>query len=156
MPTITRANAAAFRRPLTRPDPALPAAAMKTYSVVAPLDSHWRPASCEQVGCLAHHNGFQTRVDESTDLGARQAAYVRQRAGRPFSETREDGVTVFTFPPGTECFTQHKTRRSRPLLYVVRNGDWRSYLGRPQIHTSPDAWIDDFASHQDRLAKVRS
>lgn len=155
MPTITRENAAAFRRPLYRPDPVLPVQAMKTYAIHAPLSTHWRPASCEEVGCLAQHNGFQTRVDESTDLGARQAAYVHQRAGRPFREAREGGLTVFTFPPGVECFTQHQTRRDRPPLFVVRPGDHRGY-GRPQVHSSPEGWVDDFASHQDRLARVRS
>jgi hypothetical protein len=154
MPTITRANAANFRRPLSRPEPALPVQAMKTYSVVAPLDTHWRAASCEEVGCLAQHKGFQVRSDESTVLGQNQAAYLRYRAGKPFTETREGGITVFTYPPGTECFTQHKTRRSRSPLFVVRRGDWRGY-GQAQVHSSPEAWVDDFASHQDRLAKAR-
>jgi hypothetical protein len=94
-------------------------------------------------------------VDESLDLGARQAAYIRQRAGRPFTEARDGGLTVFTFPPGTDCFTQHQTRRSRPPLFVVRQGDWRGHFGAPQVHSSPEAWVDDFASHQDRLAQAR-
>lgn len=156
MTTITRGNAATFHRPLSRPDPVGPPQAYKTYAVRAPLDTHWRTVSCDEAGCLARHNGFRTAVDESTDLGARQATFIRQRAGRPYREAREAGLTVFTFPAGTECFTQHKTRRSRPPLYIVRGGDWRRHFGTPQVHSSPDAWVDDFRSHQERLEKVRS
>lgn len=156
MPTITRANAASFRRPLTRPDPIGPVQAYKTYAIAAPLDTHWRIIGCDEAGCSAMRNGFQTKVDSSTDLGRRQAGYIRFRQTRPFTETREAGITVFTFPAGVRCFTRHQTRRSRPPLFVVRGGDWRSYLGRPQVHTSPDAWVDDFRSHQERLEKVRS
>lgn len=153
MTTITRQNAAAFRRPLYRPDPVGPASAYKTYSIVAPLDSHWRPATCEEIGCLAHHNGFRTAVDEATVLGQRQAEYIRQRAARPFSEAREGHLTVFEFPPGTPCFTQHQTRRSRPPLYIVRPGDWRGSGSARALRA--DQWVDDFRSHQERLEKVR-
>lgn len=155
MTIITRENAAAFTRPLSRPEPVGPPQAYKTYEVRAPLSTHWRTITCEQAGCLAQLNGFQVRTDESTDLGARQAAYIRHHARRPHREARENSLTVFTFPPGTDCFTQHQTRRSRPPLYVVRSGDWRQYLSRPQVHSSPEAWVDDFASHQGRLARAR-
>ena len=153
MPTITRQNAATFRRPLYRPTPGLPVQAMKTYAIHAPLSTHWRTASCEEVGCLAHHNGWVTKVDEATELGQRQAGFIRYRAGRPFTEIREAGITVFTFPAGVECFTQHKTRRARPSLFVVRRGDWRGHFGTQTVHTSPENWVSDFAGHQDRLAR---
>lgn len=155
MPTITTGNAATFRRPLNRPDPVLPVQAMKTYAIHAPLSTHWRTISCQEAGCLAQHNGFATKVDEATELGQRQAGFIRYRSGKPYRETREGGITVFTFPPGVECFVQHKTRRARPSLFVVRRGDWRGHFGTQTIHTSPDAWKDDFASHQDRLARAR-
>lgn len=155
MTLITRENAAAFRRPLIRPAPVGPVQAYKTYSIAAPVSTHWRTISCETAGCVAHANGFTVAVDETSDLGARQAGYIRLRAGRPFSESREAGVTVFTFPAGTRCFEQHRTRRSRPPLFVVRGGDWRRHLGGQTVHASPEAWVDDFASHQDRLARAR-
>jgi hypothetical protein len=156
MPTITRSNAAAFRRPLTRIEPAGPPQAYKTYGVDAPLSTHWRKISCEQAGCRAQQQGFSTTVDESTELGQQQAHYIRNRSGRPCKEsTAPGGLTVFNFPPGTQCFTPHQTRRARPPLFVVQGGDWRKYLGRPAVYDRPDQWLDDFSSHLDRIARRR-
>jgi hypothetical protein len=154
MTTITRENAASFKRPVNRPDPVGPAHAYKTYSIEAPVETHWVEVSCEEAGCLNHHNGFKTQVDVSTELGKRQAWYITQRSGREFTETQDGASMVtFTFPPGTECFAQHRAKSDRPPLLLVRNGDWRRYLGRPVVHDSPESWVDDFASHQDRLVR---
>jgi hypothetical protein len=152
MPIITRENAAQFRRPLVRPEPAGPPGAYKTYSITAPLDTHWRVITCEEAACPAHEHGFRIAVDDSGGLGAQQAGYIRTRSGRPFRESREAGLAVFTFPAGTQCFTRHQSRRSRPPLFVVRGGDWRAQIGRAKVHTSPENWVDDMRTHQDRLA----
>lgn len=152
MTTITRANAASFRRPLVRPDPVAPVHAYKTYSISAPRDTLIRTA-CEQAGCLAWRRGWETVIDESTDLGAGQAAYIRFQSGRTFREQRRgDGLTVFRFEPYQRCFTDHKTR---PVTFAVRLGDWRANLGGLRTFDRPDQFIDDFASHQDRLADAR-
>src|SRR5258708_39959331 len=66
--------------------PALPAAAMKTYQISAPLATHWRPATCEEAECLAYLHGGQTSCDESTELGQRQVAYIRHDKTRKHAE----------------------------------------------------------------------
>ncbi len=52
-------------------------------------------------------------IDESTDLGREQAAYIRQRSGRSFREMRTavgpDALTVFRFDSGQRCFADHIT-----------------------------------------------
>jgi len=138
-------------RPLNRLEPALPNQAMKTYGIAATQPGHWRTVSCAQTDCAVSASGWRTSVDEATPLGLRQAAYIRHRAGRAFQELREGTLTVFVFPPGEECFTEHRIRGDRPALYLVRGGDWRGIIGQPTIYDRPDQWVDDFATHQDRI-----
>lgn len=93
-------------------------------------------------------------MDESTDLGQQQAHYVRSVSGRHYREDRTPaGLTEFTFEAGQTCFGEHKTRLDKPELFVVRGGDWR---GNPRherhVHANADDWVDDFATHQDKLA----
>lgn len=137
--------------------PAMPAGAYKTFQIVTPLRTHFRPGTCAEVDCPGYLNGFRTRVDERTDLGQSQAHYIRKESGRRFTEDRDDaGLTVFTFEPGQRCFASgdHKVRIDRPELFLTRPGDWRGNPegGRPYQHTRPEHWTEDFAEHQQKLA----
>lgn len=137
--------------------PALPAAAMQTYQIAVPLSTHWNPVTCEQAGCEHQRLGWVTRVDESTQMGQRQAWYIRSESGRKFTEEREpSGLTAFTFEAGQQCFTQHRARNMRPERFRVLGGDWRGNpAGVPaREHTRPDDWVDDFAGNQDRIATL--
>lgn len=129
--------------------PALPVGAYKTYAVASPPDRSVR-AACEQVGCLAYRHGWESHVDEATELGRRQADYIRRKSGRTFREQRDAaGITVFRFDSGQRCFAEHRTR---PELYVVRFGDWRQNLGTIRRHTRPADFVEDFGEHQQVLA----
>lgn len=138
-----------------RVDPALPVGAMKTYSIVSPKTTHTRQATCAEVECGPHTNGWKSVIDEGTELGKAQAHYIRNRSGRRYTEDRDSmaGVTVFTFEPGQQCFAadEHRVSLDRPPLYVVRGGDWRGYHDA-QPHVNGDDWVDDFANHQQQLA----
>jgi hypothetical protein len=136
-------------RPLQRLQPAGPASAYKTYVVDSPRDTMIK-AACEQVDCPARRHGWETPVDESTPLGARQAAYIRHQSGRTFTEHHTaGGLTVFRFPSGQRCFTDHRTR---PETFTVVAGDWRQYGGLIYRHTRPADWVEDFGTHQQQLA----
>lgn len=141
-------------RPINRITPALPAAAYKTYTLSAPLSTHWRPGTCEEADCQAYRNGWITRVDETTELGQKQAYHIRKMAGRRFREQREPaGLTAFVFEAGQACFTQHQVPLERDVRYLVQGGDWR---GNPQqtgtrVHKRGEDWLNDFAEHQDKL-----
>ena len=142
-------------RPLFRPEPKLPAAAMKTYAIVAPKTTHTRPATCREAGCANFERGWWTRVDESTELGQRQAYYIRMHSGRAFSVSAlPDGRTEFLFPPGQTCFVEHTVALERDPFFIVREGDHRGNpRGTPAItHTRAELWVEDFAEHQQRLA----
>lgn len=133
----------------------LPAQAYQTYHILAPAQTHFRPSSCAEAGCLARHNGWRTTVDERTPLGQRQAHYIRGDRSRRHVETRmESGLTEFVFEAGQECFTAHQVPLERPELYVVRDGDHRGNpTGWSQQH-SADGWVNAFAEHQDRIARA--
>lgn len=141
---------------VNRIDPALPAHQYKTYTIVSPISTHFRDGSCDEAGCLAQRNGWKTVVDESTELGQRQAHYIRKQSGRRFTEERTpEGLTAFTFVAGQRCFTTHKVPLDRPEFYLVRGGDWRGNpRGERRQHSGPDAWVNDFGEHQDRIARV--
>jgi hypothetical protein len=136
---------------MNRIEPQLPAGAMKTYSVLAPLSSHFKPATCEEVDCQMWQHGWRTAIDVNTELGCRQAHYIRDQSGRRFTEAMEDGLFVFTFEPGQRCFTAHQRPLERDPVFLVRMGDWRSY-GPSRVHARAGDWVEDFAEHQQRLA----
>lgn len=128
---------------------------MKTYAIVAPRSTHHRPATCAEVECEAWAHGWVTAVDERTELGQRQAGYIRTKSGRAYTMSGDaDGRTVFTFKPGQSCFREHTVRLDRPELYVVREGDHRGNPrgAEPLVHKRARDWVDDFATHQERLA----
>jgi hypothetical protein len=124
---------------------------MKTYSVLAPRETHFRPGICEEVDCPNYLHGWKTVIDETTDLGQRQALYIRQESGRRFTAMWDGGLTTFIFEAGQQCFAQHQVPLERDPLFVVRSGDWRDY-GPPRIHRRAEDWVEDFASHQQQLA----
>lgn len=135
---------------------AIPLQAMQTYTVAAPFSTHFRKGTCEEVGCPAHELGWRTVVDETTDLGQRQAHYIRAVAGRHFTEERDPAGTAFTFPAGQECFANHQVTLDRPELYVVRNGDARGNPdGTYREHTRPEFWVEEFAETLDNVNAVK-
>lgn len=136
--------------------PLMPAGAYKTYTVLSPVQTHFRPATCAEVDCPPYLHGWRTAVDEATDLGQGQAYYIRSESGRRCTEHRDEaGMTVFTFDAGQRCFAsgEHRVRLDRPEHFLVRGGDWRGDPSghRPYVHASPDDWVEDFALHQQRI-----
>lgn len=138
-----------------RIQPALGAEHMKTYEIAAPLATHHRRATCTEVECDAQARGWVSLIDETSDLGQRQAHYIRTSSGRKFAESREPtGLTRFAFAEGQTCFREHHVPLDRPALFIVRDGDWRGNprRTRPRVHADPGDWVDDFANHQQGIA----
>lgn len=127
----------------------------KTFSIRVPRATHFTPATCAEVGCEQYLNGYRIVADETVQDGAQAAQWIRHASQRPYTETRsEDGLfTVFTFAPGTTCLHPHQRRLDKPELYLVRDGDYRGNPTRKQrMHARGEDWVDDFQTHQDRLA----
>lgn len=138
-----------------RLEPQGPAAAYKTYAISSPIETHTREVLCEEADCLAHQNGWITRVDVGLPLGIRQAEYIESRVhGRVFSQWTEDGfIRCFQFPAGQQCFASpHRVALERPAFFIVRDGDHRGNpRGTAPVGRSVDDWVDDFANHQEHL-----
>src|SRR2546426_5952298 len=112
--------------PAMRPFHGVSPAHVTTYQILAPVATHWRPATCAEVDCGPYLHGWVSRVDERTDLGQAQAHYIRRESGRAHREERDDaGLTVFTFGPGQRCFAadNHHLRLDRVEIYRRRGGD---------------------------------
>jgi hypothetical protein len=136
--------------------PALPASAYKSYVIAAPLATHWNAVTCAQYECEHHALGWDSVIDERTDLGQEQAGYIRGKSGRRFTEERQpDGLTRFSFEAGQKCFREHKARNMRPERFLERDGDFRGNpTRRRREFARPDDWLESFAGHQDRLATI--
>jgi hypothetical protein len=136
-----------------RPEPKMAAAAYKTYAVVSPLSTHFRPATCAEVDCPHYVNGWRVRVEALTpDL-----LHAARTSGRKYAEQRvAEGETWLVFEAGQDCFKtrDHRTRLDRAPLYVVRDGDHRGNprQTRARQHLNPGNWVDDFATHQQAIA----
>jgi hypothetical protein len=130
--------------------PAHAPGAYQTYAVASPRDTT-RKAACEEVDCAAWRNGWETAIDESTELGRQQADYIRTQSRRTFRELPRagGGLTVFRFESGQRCFADHRTR---PESYRVLAGDWRSRGVLLRGHTRPADFVEDWGEHQQRLA----
>ena len=134
----------------------LPPGAYRTYRIAAPLATHWRHATCAEIECPEYVSGWQSDIDERTELGQRQAAYIRRDRTRSHREERlPEGLTRFTFGPGQQPFGHdHQVQNGRPERFYERDGDHR---GNPTGFTRElrvDDWADSFANNQDRFARA--
>lgn len=136
-----------------RIDPKMPVDAYQTYQAVRPRATHSRPASCREVNCQAYASGWESVIDVSTDLGRRQANYIRLKSGRHFTAHVEGTRVRFRFPGGQRCFAEHRVDIDKPTIYLMRGGDWRATTFEAQRFNQAD-WVDHFASHQAKLAET--
>lgn len=140
----------AIREPLMGPE------SYKSYVLAQPLATHWRPATCEEVGCDHYLHGWQVRVEGLTA----EQEHAARNCGRRFEELHiAEGETWLRYEAGQPCFHagEHRAPLARPPLYVVRDGDRR---GNPRqtkarLHQRADLWVEDFAEHQDQLADAQ-
>ena len=74
---------------------------MLTHFVLERPRDHWREVSCLEIGCVHFATGWKTILpaDDITNIE------LIRRSGMGFREEREDGLVVFVFAAGQECFT---------------------------------------------------
>jgi hypothetical protein len=137
-------------------EPLMGPEAYKSYVISQPLATHWRRATCEEIGCPDYQHGWKVRVE---GLPA-ELVHAARTSGRRHSELNvADGETWLVFEAGQACFraTEHRAPIGRPPLFVVRDGDAR---GNPRgtkarLHQRAESWRDDFAEHQQTLADAQ-
>lgn len=135
------------------PEPRMGPESYKTYSIIAPLATHFRPATCEEVDCPDFLHGWRNRIEGLSP----QDVDAMRKSRRKYKELHvAEGETWFVFEAGQPCFrtTQHRAPIGRPELFIVRDGDAR---GNPRgtkarLHQRAADWQEDFAEHQQGLA----
>jgi hypothetical protein len=138
---------------MNRIEPQMGAAAYKTYSIVAPASTHFRPATCAETDCPDYLNGWRVRVEGLEPV----LLHAAKTSGRKYTEVRiAAGETWLHFEAGQPCFRagEHRARLDRPELFLVRDGDHR---GNPRgtkarMHQRPELWVEDFGEHQQNIA----
>lgn len=122
---------------------------IRTFQILAPVSTHFRPATCAEADCPDHIRGWITVLE----LGDDRAEYVRRSSGRSFVETRDATHVTFTFKAGQTCFRPHRIRVDRPEIFIARDGDYRGNPRgtEPYRHKRAVDWADEFAENQDRI-----
>jgi hypothetical protein len=138
----------------------------KTYGV----HHKTRKAGCHEVidghkVCPAFWNGFTSTLNPA-EHAAQIHYFDSGDSGRHFTkEVTADGLVRYTFSPGQRCFNAPHTvvDRQEEARYILLAGDHRHYIGDRNedgsvkpilVHSGADAFIDDFASHQEGLAQA--
>jgi len=112
---------------------------MLTHFVLNRPRDHWREVSCLEIGCVNYAMGWKTILP----VGDIANIEMIRRSGMGFREEREDGLVVFVFAPGQECFTG-------------QGGGHRIAVGRDPILLrdkrvmEPLQWMDNWNDHQYR------
>lgn len=141
-------------RELNRAEPNLPAHAYQSFSIKAPVSTHWRSASCAEVSCPKHLNGWRVRVEGLPP----ELLHAARKSGRRYVEQPvAEGETWLVFEAGQPCFqaATHRVRVQRPELFLVRGGDWRQSYGAARRHTRPELWVEEFQENQQRLVDAK-
>lgn len=147
-----------FRQRVTRIPPAAPVHAYQTFGLAAPIQTHFRSATCAEVECDHREQGWRTVIDPATQLGRRQLKYIRLHSGRHYTDVSEAGSPLVSllFGPGQECFREHQVPLERDPLFFVRAGDWRGNpTGQVRRHANGDDWVDDCANQLDKINTTR-
>lgn len=126
----------------------------QTFQVTSPIATHTRRASCEEVECGSYLRGWKMVLDLNTELGRKQAHYIKHNAGRSYViDDQRDGMVTLIFKANQNCFAEHRVPLDRPEIYRVKGGDFRGNpLRTPtRVHKKPEHWVEEFAEHQDKI-----
>ena len=116
------------------------------YTLAKPVETHRRPATCEEAGCRYFREGWQMRTMPGTPVGERQEALIKESGRRYIRHQDSASTLLWTFEAGQRCFGSHTVPMDRPALYVVRQGN-----SSPQLHSRPEHWVEDFSTHLDKI-----
>lgn len=135
--------------------PAMPAAMYKSHVLGQPLRTHWRRATCAEVGCPRYLRGWRSVLDMSDQDMQNAALWIRHASGLRYTEsvTGPNEIT-FEFPAGQMCAraNRHRLPLDRPPVMLVRGGDHRGNpTGFKRLFGKAEDWRDDLGEHLDVL-----
>lgn len=117
----------------------------KRFAITSPTNTHTKSATCEEVDCEYNKAGWKVRVET---LSSKESYKAATESGRYYTEQKvAPGETYLVYPPGQQCFAQHRVSIDRPEFYYVKD---REGL-RKNIH--PEAWVEE---HSVDLTKLKN
>lgn len=131
-------------------EPAGNPGAYQTYSIKAPITSHYVPATCEEVHCADYEGGWMVKLTGLSE----QMIYTAKNTGRKFVQTDLGEGPALVFEAGQPCFraSTHRKPNGRPEIFLRRNGDFRTPRTPVTRFKRAADWRDDFGEHQERIA----
>lgn len=114
----------------------------RRYRINAPVETHFRRATCAEVGCPQYLMGWKLRYDTASE----QDKHLLTHCGRSYRIT--DGGAWIEFEAGQTCFAylRHTTRIDKPENFLVRDG-----RGPVIQHANADDWTEDLHEHTDKI-----
>ena len=121
----------------------------QTYAIRAPLQTHTRSATCEEVDCKYWRDGWTFRWLDLTE----QEQYLVTHTRRRYRVIDFNGEKYLAFDPGQPCFNSgsHRLSLDRPLFYYTGQGDRRVFTTRKAEKLKPDSWRDRFGEQLTNL-----
>lgn len=131
----------------------------EVFMLQRPLPTHWRRATCAEVGCIQREQGWVVVLDPSAPSYAEQRR-LAERSGRRFEVTTTDavneargmqlpaGLEALVFAPGQECFREHRVPVEREPVYLHQS------RGRLVTHASWESWRDEFNERAYRAGRM--
>ena len=110
------------------------------WQISRPRDTHWRAASCAEVGCSKYTMGWET-VLPANDIP--NLEYIR-RSGMSFREESDGAVVRFRFEPGQECFACQAEAHRTPL-------EMDPIFKKDNIELEPVQFLDNMNDHLYRI-----
>lgn len=140
-------------RPMNRIQPVGRVQDYKTYQIVSPLSTHWRPATCAETDCPNYLKGWRLRVEGLPP----EMLHAAKTSGRKFTELNvAEGENWLVFEAGQACFraSEHRALLNKQEIYVVRDGDFRGNpTGNVRRHTKAEHWVEDMSENLDQVAR---
>jgi hypothetical protein len=140
-----------------------PAHLMKSFSLLQPLDTHYRIATCAEVECKGYRSEMTVTFDLTNAQHVSDANWLRNHSGLRFTYFMLDNERKvrFVIPAGQTCLESrlrpHRVPLERDPFMVVRGGD--VFRGNPtgmtHTHTSPESFVDEWATDLDKLKTVQ-
>lgn len=127
----------------------------KTYQILSPLSTHWRPATCADIDCPDYLGGWRVRVEGLPP----EMLHTAKTTGRKFTELHiSENENWLVYEAGQPCFRApfHKKLLDKQEIFVARDGDFRGNpTGNVRKHTRAEFWIEDMQENQQRLERLR-
>lgn len=125
----------------------------RNYAIRAPRKTHYRPATCEEVGCLAYQNGWTLHKEMLTA----ELLYAATNSRRKYKEVQvSEGKTLLVYEAGQPCFASHEVPLERPAFFYAGPGTPDTFSTRRATKFDrPEDWTDSMQTGLDKIRALR-